>query len=114
MKRQPITWPRDNLFRGGAYHESPIWNWFGLTYSAYLCMPRLLLCGMPLEWQQRFVKLMEEADEHMSQNGIERTPTYSVQRRDASGRYFQDPWRMYKRGSIVECAKFDRELEERV
>ena len=44
------------------YHDGPVWLWFGLTYSAYAILPRRALCSMPREWQERFVKLMEEAE----------------------------------------------------
>lgn len=37
-----------------------IHDFFGLSYSTHLVLPRVLLQSMPEEWQARFVKLMEE------------------------------------------------------
>jgi len=34
--------------------------WFNLTYAAYLVLPRLWLETMPIEWQQKFVALLNE------------------------------------------------------
>lgn len=56
MRQENGAWVDD-------YSDGPVWNWFGLSYSSYCVLPRRALCSMPLEWQQRFVKLMEEAVE---------------------------------------------------
>lgn len=45
------------------YVESPIHGWFELTYASYLVLPRVLLQEMPLEWQEKMVKLLEEMEE---------------------------------------------------
>lgn len=45
------------------YHESPVHEWFGLTYSSYAVMQRTAMEQMPIKWQERFVKLMEEVEE---------------------------------------------------
>jgi hypothetical protein len=37
-----------------------IHQWFGLTYSNYLVLPRAVLQSMPDEWQHRFVTCLEE------------------------------------------------------
>jgi hypothetical protein len=82
----------------GVIVDSPVHVWFGLTYSAYFVMPRLALQALPLEWQERFVALMNEANDM----GLE-TPEYSVHRRDERGRFFKDPWANYRRGIAAEC-----------
>lgn len=87
--------------------SEPVWNWFGLTYSAYFVMPRLALQAMPLDWQRRFVALMEECDDLDLV-----TPVYSVLRRDDRGRYCNDPWRDYKRGRASDCDPSWKKLEE--
>lgn len=86
------------LNREGVFVEDPVHIWFGLTYCAYFVMPRLALQAMPLEWQERFVALMDEADEM----GLE-TPEYSVNRRDEKGRFIKDPWVNYRRGRAADC-----------
>jgi hypothetical protein len=36
----------------------PVHAAFGLSYSAYFCVPRLVLQEMPVEWQRQFVALV--------------------------------------------------------
>ena len=79
----------------GVWQEAPIHGWFGLTYSAYFVVPRSALERMPLEWQERFVALMNEAEEM----GLE-TPEYACQRRDEKGRFIKDEWANYRRPQI--------------
>ena len=73
-----------------------IHDWFGLTYSSYLVIPRSALQVMPEEWQKRLVSLLDEAEEM----GLE-TPTYVVQRRDESGRFISDEWADYRHPKIT-------------
>lgn len=50
--------------------DQPIHLYFGLSYCSYLCMPRTLLQSMPVEWQRKFVGMLEEyeaAFEHVEQ-----------------------------------------------
>lgn len=37
--------------------------WFELSYAQYLTIPRSVLEAMPLKWQYRFTKLLNELDE---------------------------------------------------
>lgn len=80
--------------------NEPIHHWFGLSYSSYFTIPRLALQNMPLDWQRRFVALMDEAEA----TGLE-TPTYTVQMRDARGRFVADPWRDYRCGDFEALKK---------
>jgi hypothetical protein len=41
-------------------HERDVHTWFSLSYSNYAIAPRTLLQSMPPEWQDRFVRLMDE------------------------------------------------------
>lgn len=43
--------------------ESPIHKFFGLSYANYFVCPRSVLQSMPVEWQKRFLSIMEELDE---------------------------------------------------
>lgn len=47
----------------GVWHEDPVHGWFGLSYAAWLTLPRVLMEDMPLEWQTKMVALLEEIDE---------------------------------------------------
>lgn len=91
----------------GSLVDDPVHAFFGLTYAAYFVMPRLALEAMPLEWQQRFVALMDEANDL----GLE-TPTYTVLRRGARGRFVEDPWRNYRRGRAADCHRSFAKLED--
>ena len=74
--------------------EQPIWDWFGLTYSSYLVLPRSLLCGMPVEWQARMVALLDEMRATYDPEQI--NDRYTVLTKDASNRFVRDPWRDYR------------------
>lgn len=74
----------------------PIHDWFELSYAQYLTIPRSVLQSMPDEWQERFVKCLEELDE-----SIDWRPEkgrYWVQLRDENGRFVPDPLQNYDRG----------------
>jgi len=43
--------------------EEPIHEWFELSYSSYLVIPRSVLQSLPVEWQKKFVALLGEAQE---------------------------------------------------
>ena len=45
------------------YRESPVHLEFGLTYASWLVWPRVVMQAMPIEWQERFVELVEELNE---------------------------------------------------
>jgi len=55
--------------------DGPIHGYFGLTYSNYLVAPRTVLQSMPLDWQERFVALLNEIDEVFPDLP---SPTYDV------------------------------------
>lgn len=74
--------------------QEPMWDWFGLSYSAYLVLPRVLLCGMPVEWQRRFVRLLEQAEETYDSSKI--NDNYTVQLKDDNNRFVKDPYRNYR------------------
>lgn len=77
-----------------AYFDGPMWNWFGLSYSSYLVIPRTLLCGMPKEWQQKMVKLLDEARDVYDQNQIK--DRYTVKLRGERGRFESDVLANYR------------------
>lgn len=41
-----------------------LWNWFGLSRSSWLTLPRVLMHEMPDDWQRKMAKLLEEYDEY--------------------------------------------------
>lgn len=76
--------------------SEPIHAWFELTYASYLVLPRSVLQSAPVEWQQRFVKCLEELEDMFGNVPLE--GTYHVQLKDCHGRFISDPLRDYQRG----------------
>lgn len=52
------------------YTNEPIHEWFELSYAQYLTIPRSVLQSMPQEWQDRFVKCLEELKEKSVEDKI--------------------------------------------
>lgn len=85
-----------------------IHTWFGLSYAQYLTIPRSVLQSMPLEWQYKFVELLEELDETDWANMLPKHSYYKVELRkmkdDGSnrgwkwGNKIEDPLADYQRG----------------
>lgn len=72
----------------------PIHNWFGLTYSNYLVLPRSLLQAMPVKWQADLVVLlnsMRDACEHLHLED-----NYTVLLRGPNGRIKSDVYANYR------------------
>ena len=46
--------------RGDGYDN--LWGWFGLSRSAFLTLPRVLMHEMPDKWQADMARLLEEFD----------------------------------------------------
>lgn len=70
---------------------------FGLSYASYLVVPRLVLQSMPVDWQHRFVALLDEL--HETFDGWEPPAGYEVRARAKGGRFHPDPLSDYRRGS---------------
>lgn len=87
MARDVPTWSH-------SLDSEPVHAWFGLTYSSYLVVQRSILQSMPLEWQQRFVRCLEE----MQDVAPDDVPTnFWIRAHD--GKAFQrDPYSNYERG----------------
>lgn len=83
--------------------DCPIHTWFNLTYSNYFTIPRLALQEMPVQWQRRFVALMEEAEAL----GMKTPGDYTVLRRAPGGRFRADPWADYRRGTVAAARAAD-------
>lgn len=76
--------------------DEPIHEWFELSYAQYLTVPRSVLQSMSKEWQDRFVKCLEELDEKIDWRP--REGRYWVKLKDDKGRYVSDPLMDYERG----------------
>lgn len=78
----------------GEHVIAPIHMWFGLSRASYFVMPRMALEHMPVEWQRRFISLMNEAEDH----GVT-TPNDYVVSIKVNGRFAADEWADYRRGA---------------
>lgn len=47
--------------RGSGYED--LWGWFGLSRSAFLTLPRVLMHEMPDQWQADMARLLTEFDD---------------------------------------------------
>ena len=89
--------------------NAPVHGFFGLSYAAYLVVPRSILQSMPVEWQRRFVICLTEAEEKISwpQHGEE----IEVRLKNETGQYVEDSFRDYDRGRRrVELKVFHQNL----
>lgn len=105
----------------GVLVDRPVHEWFGLTYANYFVVPRVLLQEQPLDWQRRFIALMDEISDDLG-----KTPEYMVLRdelgyltkipddpEDEDSRVTEvhigwpDPWADYRRGSVAQAAGED-------
>lgn len=78
----------------GAVHE-----FFGLTYSNALVLHRSILQSMPLDWQERFVAVMNELDNAIGEGMRKRiAASYSITPRSANGKFTRDAIPHYWRG----------------
>ena len=78
--------------------DTPIHDWFELSYAQYLTVPRLVMQSMYIEWQNKMAALLQEMDNTFDwrpKNG-----RYWVQLRDNHGRYSEAPLNDYRCGNI--------------
>lgn len=78
------------------YKQNPIHDWFGLTYASYLTIPRVVLQGMPDEWQQKLIGLLDEMNKTIEWE--DEIGNYHVTLRDDNGRIMSDTNRDYRYG----------------
>lgn len=72
------------------YWDGPVWHAFSLTRASYAVFPRRALQSMPLEWQERFVALIDEMHAALPEEALD--GDYAVNLCGPRGRYERD-WR---------------------
>jgi hypothetical protein len=70
---------------------SDVHDWFELSYSSYLVLPRSLMQEMTSDWQHKMVRCLEEMRATFPNEHGE----YAVFRREG-GRFVKDPLRNYR------------------
>lgn len=86
-----MTTPTNQLKPIRTVHE-----YFELSYSQYLTIPRSILQSMPDDWQNRFVECLDELDERYDWKPV--TGRYWVRLKDDKGKFVHDPLMNYDRG----------------
>lgn len=76
-----------------AYYHGPVWDAFGLTRANYYVVPRRALQSMPLEWQERFVTLVNEMHATLPSDALD--GDYAVNIR-VGGKFGKDPMADYR------------------
>jgi hypothetical protein len=78
--------------------DSPIHDWFELSYAQFLTVPRLVMESMPLEWQRKMADLLTEMDGTFDWRPPE--GRYWVKLKGSDGRYTDAPLDDYRHGSV--------------
>lgn len=80
-----------------ADEDEPVHLWFSLSYANYLVLHRSLMQSMPIEWQRRMVRCLDELDDAFRH--VVKAETYMVQaRNETTGKFVKDPIPHYNRG----------------
>lgn len=85
-------------------------EWFSLSYSSYLVLPRVFLESMPENFQERFVALLQELEESLEIDE-NYTGQYKVQYWKDK-RFAVDPYRAYRHTSVKLKEKEENGIEE--
>lgn len=79
--------------------SEPVHGWFELSYSSYFTIPRSVLEAMPVEWQRKFIALVNEMNDTLDWGTCLPIPMqdrYTVYLRDGAGRFLRDPLANYR------------------
>jgi hypothetical protein len=79
-----------------------LWHWFGLSYSSYLVLPRVIVCDLPKEQQDKLLEVLEYIEENYKTD--EMPGQYMVRAKDG-GKFIKDPVGSYRH---VDASKFRR------
>lgn len=85
----------------GDPREGPMHGWFGLSYSSYLVLPRVVLQSMPITWQRALVQLLETARERCAAAGVQVADNYYVKVRGPDGQLVDDDLPRYRRAPLL-------------
>jgi hypothetical protein len=92
---KPILAPREEWALGSI---GDVNEWFSLSRSQYLTVPRSIMEAMPLEWQQRIVRCLRELDETFDWRP--KNARYYCFLRKGNGHFGEDPLHEYRHPSL--------------
>jgi len=84
--------------KNNTLHDSPINDWFELSYAQFLTIPRVVMESMPYEWQVEMKKLLDDMDAAFDWRPKE--GRYWVRLRDDEGRFSSPDLCDYRHGSV--------------
>ena len=90
-------------------HNAAVHEWFELSYSQYLVLPRSLMQAMPIEWQERMVACLREMGAATA--SLEINDKYTVLLRGAKGKIVSDPYSNYRRPVITSLSLTRRDKD---
>ena len=88
--------------------QDRIHHFFGLTYAAYLVLPRSIMQSMPDEWQNKFVDLLEELNDSYSELFDEAGIDEYMVKAKRGGKFVHDIFMDYERGRRYIKPKTDK------
>lgn len=89
--------------QGRIMDSGPIHTFFSLSYASWLTLPRVALQEMPLDWQAKFVALLEEGFDR----GLAGVDGLIVTRKVGNRFVRNEHWNNYRRGNTVEAKAVD-------
>lgn len=81
------------------------WDWFGLSYSSFLVLPRIALQSMSEEWQDKFFKLVNEIEEEL-EFPEDYTGQYTISMRRGN-KFVKNPFPHYRHNNLPKKKKED-------
>lgn len=82
---------------GDTFPEEPISEWGMLNRTQYLVLDRTMLEAMPVEWQKRFVAMMDEVEEEFDfSSGKWVDLEYLVKPKSEEWVFIKSPWGPYR------------------
>lgn len=86
-------------------NSGELWTWFGLSYTSFLVLPRVLMHEMPIEWQDKMAALLHEYDETFDTSSV--CHSVIVSAKDKNNRFMKMPKHLlnYRRPDMDEIKK---------
>ena len=91
--------------------DADVHEWFGLSYSHYLVLPRSLMSAMPVEWQGRMVVCLREMQDAC--RNLKVNDKYTVLLRASKGRIEKDPYSDYRHSTVENLEILKRQDKRR-
>lgn len=81
--------------------DGPVHEWFELSYATHLVLPRVTMQSMSVGWQARFVALVREHDQRVTEAGAKIPDSYYVRALDDNGRLTDEDLPHYRHAPLL-------------